>query len=395
MQKKIIVACSGGPDSMALLDKLYKQGHTIIVAHVNYHKRDTANRDEKIVRDYCQERSIEVEVQEPTFDNKSNFQSWARKVRYDFFFELAAKNDTDQIYVAHHLDDHLETYLFQKSRNMLCDHYGLKSENIMKGMKIIRPLLHETKAQLIEYCDQNNIEYGIDESNLGNDYTRNKIRHSQIEKMSLLEKLRLNEEIQKENIKLKDKREKAASFLKGWDRSIDTLLKQEDAWFILEYYLHLEIGNHYSKKHMKSLIEQLQSNCLLEFDGYYLESYEGMLYFKKIKENKSHTVSYLEYITDDSFSLLKTGKVIESIYVSEKDFPLVIRSVKPGDQIKLRYGTKKVSRFLIDRKIPKIYRKEWLVMENSAKKVIFVPGIGCDVEHFSIKPNLFMVQYLT
>ena len=146
---------------------------------------------------------------------------------------------------------------------------------------------------------------------------------------------------------------------------------------------------------MKSLIEQLQSNCLLEIDGYYLESYEGMLYFKKIKENKSYTVSYLEYITDDSFSLLKSGKVIESIYVSEKDFPLVIRSVKPGDQIKLRYGTKKVSRFLIDRKIPKIYRKEWLVMENSAKKVIFVPGIGCDVEHFSIKPNLFMIQYLT
>lgn len=395
MQKKIIVACSGGPDSMALLDKLYKQGHTIVVAHVNYHKRDTANRDEIIVKDYCKERSIEVEVLEPTFDNKSNFQSWARKVRYDFFFEIAAKNDTDQIYVAHHLDDHLETYLFQKSRNMLCDHYGLKSENIMKDMKIIRPLLHETKAQLMEYCDSNNIKYGIDESNLGNDYTRNKIRHSRIDKMSLLEKIRLNEEIQKENIKLKNKREKADSFLKNWDRSIEALLKQKDAWFILEYYLYLKTGNHYSKKYMKSLVEQLQSNCLLEINGYYLESYEGMMYFKKIKEEKSYTISCLEYITNASFSLSKNGKVIESIHVSEKDFPLVIRNIKSGDQIKLRYGTKKVSRFLIDRKIPKIYRKEWLVMENSAKKVIFVPGIGCDVEHFSIKPNLFMVQYLT
>ena len=68
------------------------------------------------------------------------------------------------------------------------------------------------KSQLIEYCDQNNIEYGIDESNLGNDYTRNKIRHSQIEKMSLLEKLRLNEEIQKENIKLKTKEKKLLPF---------------------------------------------------------------------------------------------------------------------------------------------------------------------------------------
>lgn len=395
MQKKVIVACSGGPDSMALLDKLYKQGQKIVAAHVNYHKRDTANRDEKIVRNYCKEKSIEMEVLEPVFNNKSNFQNWARKVRYDFFFKLAVKNNTDQIYVAHHLDDHLETYLFQKSRNMLCDCYGLKSKNIMKNMKILRPLLHETKAQLTEYCDLNNIEYGIDESNLGNDYTRNKIRHSKIEKMSLSEKLRLNDEIQNENIKLKQKREKADLFLKGWDQSIDALLKQEDAWFILEYYLHLKIGNHYSKKHMLSLVEQLRSDCFLEIDGYYLESYEGMLYFKKIKENQSYTFSCLEYITNDSFSLSKDGKTIESISVSEEDFPLVIRSIKPGDQIKLRYGTKKVSRFLIDRKIPKIYRKEWLVMENSAKKVIFVPEIGCDVEHFSIKPNLFMVQYLT
>lgn len=391
----IIVACSGGPDSMALLDKLYKQGHNIIAAHVNYHKRDTANRDEKIVKDYCIKRSIEVKVLEPIFDNKSNFQSWARKVRYDFFFELAAKNNTDQIYVAHHLDDHIETYLFQKNRNMLCDHYGLKAENIMKNMKIIRPLLHETKAQLMEYCDLNNIEYGIDESNLGNDYTRNKIRHSQIEKMSLPEKIRLNDKIQEENMKLNDKRKKTDVFLKEWNCSIDILLRQDDAWFILEYYLYSKTGNHYSKKHMVSLLEQLQSDCLLEINGYYLESYEGMLYFKKINERQSYTFSVLEYITNDSFSLSKTGKVIESVNVSEKDFPLVIRSVKAGDQIKLRYGTKKVSRFLIDRKIPKIYRKEWLVMENSAKKIIFVPEIGCDVEHFSIKPNLFMVQYLT
>jgi tRNA(Ile)-lysidine synthase len=78
--------------------------------------------------------------------------------------------------------------------------------------------------------------------------------------------------------------------------------------------------------------------------------------------------------------------------VTEKDFPICIRNVKPGDKIEMRFGTKSLSRFFIDRKINRIDRKHWLVMENQAGKVIFVPGLGCDVEHFSVKANLFMIQ---
>lgn len=380
---------------MALLDMLYEKGCSIVAAHVNYHKRETSDRDEKIVKEYCQDKAILVETLEPKYDGKSNFQSWARKARYDFFFSLAKKHQTDTIYVAHQLDDHIETYLLQRKRNMLCDHYGLKNKNKMQGCLIVRPLLDKTKAWLMEYCDQRQIPYGIDESNLSDDYTRNQIRHQIIEKMTLKEKEEFNEKISQENIKLMQKRKKAECFLSKWDKTICRLLLEEEAWFILEYYLHSITGHHYSKKHMLSLLEQLRSDCILELDGYYLESYEGLFYIKKKTDIPDLVISKLEYMKNDHFCLSNTGKTIESITVTKADFPLVIRRIKAGDRIRLRYGTKKVSRFLIDRKIPKIYRKDWLVIENSAKKVIFVPGIGCDVEHFSIKPNLFMVQYLT
>ena len=72
---KCVVACSGGPDSMALLDQLNKQGKDIVVAHVNYKHRDTADRDEKIVKEYCKKYDIPVRVLYPVHE-KGNFQAW-------------------------------------------------------------------------------------------------------------------------------------------------------------------------------------------------------------------------------------------------------------------------------------------------------------------------------
>ena len=180
---KCVVACSGGPDSMALLDQLNKQGRDIVVAHVNYKHRDTADRDENIVKEYCQKYGIPVRVCYPIHE-KGNFQAWARDVRYAFFEEVADEFDTKLLYVAHQMDDVIETYFFQKKRNMICDYYGLKQESSRHGYKIIRPLLSYTKAELQMYCVENGVSFGIDESNLTNHYTRNVIRHTQIEKMS-------------------------------------------------------------------------------------------------------------------------------------------------------------------------------------------------------------------
>ena len=378
---KCVVACSGGPDSMALLDQLNKQGKDIVVAHVNYKHRDTADRDENIVKDYCEKYDIPVRVCYPVHE-KGNFQAWARDVRYAFFEEVADAFDA-KIYVAHQMDDVIETYLFQKNRNMICDWYGLKEKSIRQGYQIIRPLLNFTKSELQQYCNENGVSFGIDESNLTNHYTRNVIRHTQIEKMSRDEKEAWILKIQNENEVWQTKRKVIEEFFKDWNKDVDSLLDQEDAWLYLDTFLFHSLHHHFSKKYMEELCVQLKRNVLIEIENYLLERHGGKLYFMSSPKDVYYKLDELEFKDYADFVIKNEGKTIEMFSVDASDFPLVIRRVRVNDTIQMRFGNKNVHRFFVDRKISKIYRKYWLVVENNVGNVIFVPGLGCDVGHYS------------
>ena len=379
---KCVVACSGGPDSMALLDQLNKQGKDIVVAHVNYKHRDTADRDEKIVKEYCKKYDIPVRVLYPVHE-KGNFQAWARDVRYAFFEEVADEFDTKLLYVAHQMDDVIETYLFQKNRNMICDWYGLKEKSVRHGYQIVRPLLNFTKSELQQYCNDNGVSFGIDESNLTNHYTRNVIRHTQIEKMDRKEKEEWILKIQNENDFWQIKREGMEEFFKNWNKNVDSLLNQEDAWLYLDSFLFHSLCHHFSRKYMEELCAQLKGNVLIEIEDHLLERHNEKLYLMPKPQDVYYTLNELEYKDYKEFSIMNQGQTIESFSVGASDFPLVVRHVKVNDVISMRFGNKNVHRFFVDRKICKIYRKYWLVVENNAGKVIFVPGLGCDVEHYS------------
>ena len=379
---KCVVACSGGPDSMALLDQLNKQGKDIVVAHVNYKHRDTADRDEKIVKEYCKKYDIPVRVLYPVYE-KGNFQAWARDVRYAFFEEVADAFDAKILYVAHQMDDVIETYLFQKNRNMICDWYGLKEKSIRHGYQIIRPLLNFTKIELQQYCNENGVSFGIDESNLTNHYTRNVIRHTQIEKMSRDEKESWILKIQNENEVWQIKRKAIEEFFKDWNKDIDSLLDQEDAWLYLDTFLFHSLHHHFSKKYMEELCVQLKRNVLIEIENYLLERHGGKLYFMPSPKDVYYKLDELEFKDYADFVIKNEGKTIEMFSVDATDFPLVIRRVRVNDTIQMRFGNKNVHRFFVDRKISKIYRRYWLVVENNVGNVIFVPGLGCDVRHYS------------
>ena len=379
---KCVVACSGGPDSMALLDQLNKQGKDIVVAHVNYKHRDTADRDEKIVKEYCKKYDIPVRVLYPVHE-KGNFQAWARDVRYAFFEEVADEFDTKLLYVAHQMDDVIETYLFQKNRNMICDWYGLKEKSVRHGYQIIRPLLNFTKSELQQYCNDNGVSFGIDESNLTNHYTRNVIRHTQIEKMDRKEKEEWILKIQNENDFWQIKREGMEEFFKNWNKNVDALLNQKEAWLYLDTFLFHSLCHHFSRKYMEELCAQLKGNVLIEIEDHLLERHNEKLYLMPKPQDVYYTLNELEYKDYKEFSIMNQGQTIESLSVEASDFPLVVRHVKVNDVISMRFGNKNVHRFFVDRKICKIYRKYWLVVENNAGKVIFVPGLGCDVEHYS------------
>ena len=389
---KCVVACSGGPDSMALLDQLNKQGKDIVVAHVNYKHRDTADRDEKIVKEYCKKYDIPVRVLYPVHE-KGNFQAWARDVRYAFFEEVADEFDTKLLYVAHQMDDVIETYLFQKNRNMICDWYGLKEKSVRHGYQIVRPLLNFTKSELQQYCNDNGVSFGIDESNLTNHYTRNVIRHTQIEKMDRKEKEEWILKIQNENDFWQIKKEGMEEFFKNWNNDVDALLNQEDAWLYLDSFLFHSLCHHFSRKYMEELCAQLKGNVLIEIENHLLERHNEKLYLMPKPQDVYYTLNELEYKDYKEFSIMNQGQTIESFSVEASDFPLVVRRVKVNDVISMRFGNKNVHRFFVDRKICKIYRKYWLVVENNAGKVIFVPGLGCDVEHYSQNQQFYFKMH--
>ena len=106
-----------------------------------------------------------------------NFQNWAREVRYQFFYEVMMKHQCDGVVIAHHEDDVIETYLFQKQRKMIPECFGIAEKTEIQGCPIFRPLLQMTKKNLIEYCDEHQVPYGHDETNDSDLYTRNRIRH--------------------------------------------------------------------------------------------------------------------------------------------------------------------------------------------------------------------------
>jgi tRNA(Ile)-lysidine synthase len=149
MENKYIIAVSGGPDSMCLLD-IYKE-NVALVCHVNYNKRPTAKRDENIVKQYCKMNKIPLKVLNVTKKMyneyaSTNFQNKARLIRYNFFLECGKKIKNTNLLVAHQLDDFVETAYMQKQRKSKSLFYGIKKENDILGLNITRPLLNKRKS---------------------------------------------------------------------------------------------------------------------------------------------------------------------------------------------------------------------------------------------------------
>jgi len=186
--KSFLAAVSGGPDSMCLLDK-YKR-YIKVVCHINYKKRKSADRDQKIVEAYCKNNKIILEkliCTKKVYDSYkiNNFEAKAREIRYDFFSKIGLKYGVNEIFVAHNKDDFVETAIMQEQRKSRTLFFGIR-ENTYKNLKIVRPILNMRKYKTEEYCKKYKVEYGIDETNFLDIYTRNKIR-KELTKLSDLE----------------------------------------------------------------------------------------------------------------------------------------------------------------------------------------------------------------
>ena len=181
----VLLAFSGGADSVALLDMMQKEypSAPILLAHVNHGIRgEEAIRDRDFCENVAKERGLEIailEVDVPTLakEKGQSIEEAAREVRYAFFADLMKEREIPLLVTAHHADDHLETILFRIARGTgLSGLSGIAPIRPFEAGHLVRPLLGFTKKEILEYCQAYGLDYVIDSTNTDTTYARNRIR---------------------------------------------------------------------------------------------------------------------------------------------------------------------------------------------------------------------------
>lgn len=181
---RIIIALSGGPDSITLLHILHtlknKLNITIYAAHVNHLLRGKdAYKDEELCKKYCDELGIlcfvkRVDINQLAKIKNISHELAGREARYEFFDELMKKYDCNKIAIAHNLNDQAETVLMRMMRGAGIE--GLVGIRPVRDNIFIRPLIEITRNEIEKYCEENKLPAAIDKTNFENIYARNKIR---------------------------------------------------------------------------------------------------------------------------------------------------------------------------------------------------------------------------
>ena len=392
----IVIALSGGIDSMVLFHCLYNLGYKLIVCHVNHKVRPESDMEYEEIKKLCD--CMHVPFYGLILDKieGKNFHDEARSKRYDFFKKIALESNTKTIATAHHLDDLVETILMKLVRGSnLLGYAGIKPLVKSDGFQIIRPLLCVNRCEIASYANEKKITYYEDSSNQTDHYTRNRYRHYIIPKLK-----EENPNLYQEFINFSNQASNAFSYIRKnsldlynkWNQKIninefnkaDEAIKRD----IISLMLEEKKINNISLK-IDSILDIIYSDGFKEIDlgqGYFFKkSYnDGFI------EEKQVNIPYEIVINDYGTYNLPNGDQI--IFTKKKEFsnynyinicynntmslPLIVRSRREGDVIHFDYGTKKLKRHLIDKKIPLYLRDIIPVVLNNKKEIIGVIGIG-------------------
>ena len=402
----IVIGCSTGPDSMALMDMLLKirnQYNLILIcAHVNHNVRKESYEEAEFMQKYCIDNKVLFESMVIENYGDDNFHNEARNIRYKFFEDLVEKYHANYLMTAHHGDDLIETILMRIVRGSNLNGYaGFKKIVDMGNYSLVRPLIHYTKDELLEYDSINNVPYFIDSSNAKSKYTRNRYRkvvlpflknedsnvHKKFYKYSET-LIMANEFIEKERDKainrvLKNGKISISDFVE-----LDYFLQREILYYLMEVYYqddlillndrHVELLENIINGNRKNVVVNLPNSvvAIREYDSFYLKrdmdevtSYEIEL-SDVVELPNHHIIKKIDFVDDNSNNICR---------LSSKDIqlPLIVRTRKLGDKINVKGldGTKKVKDIFIDSKITKSSRDLWPIVVDSLDRVVWIPGL--------------------
>ncbi len=228
----------------------YRHDKNVILAYVNYNIRDDTYIDQQIVENFAKKYHLKLEklILDKNIEyTNSNFENWARDIRYNFFKKLYIKYQCNQLLIAHHKDDFLETCIMQKEKNKEKLFFGIKEKIHLNKMNIFRPLLLKYwKQEIYDLAQKYKIDYHDDYTNCDSNYKRNFIRNNILNKYSLTEKEKLlNEFLNYNKSQLKIikniKKEYKEWFLTGFDLSFFSNLKYQQE--IIKLFINKNLKN--------------------------------------------------------------------------------------------------------------------------------------------------------
>jgi len=420
VKDKLILAVSGGADSVVLCELCKQAGYDFLIAHCNFQLRgEESERDEKFVNELAIKYRVEVlikkfETEKYASENKLSIQEAARELRYDWFGEIVKVRKAEQssrhsplavyLLTAHHSDDNAETVAMNFFRGTGL--HGLTGMPSLAGI-IRRPLLNISKEELLQFAKENKLVFVEDSSNLSSKYTRNFFRNEifpairkvypQVNK-NILDNIHRFREI--ENLYKYSVGELKKKLCKKKGEEIYIPVKQLMGYRnnALIYEIISDYGFH--EKQVEEVLKLSESDS-----GKYLQSSSGS--YRIIRHRHWFIISPVQSLETENIIIEKNNLVIRfaggnlhlettennrtvanedvaCLDAKEIAFPLLLRKWKTGDYF-YPLGMKKkkkINRFLIDLKLS-ISEKEKVWVVESHQRIIWVVGYRID-ERFKV-----------
>lgn len=402
-KQTVVLAISGGPDSMVMFDlfiKLRKELElTLVCAHVNHSLREESKEEYEFVKDFCSKNDVIFEG--TTFENyTSNIEGEAHDRRYKFFEELIEKYNASYLATAHHGDDLVETILMKITRGSSLEGYtGFNKLSTREHYTLVRPLIFYTKDEIMKYANDNNIEYRLDKTNKSDNYTRNRYRNHVLPVLK-----NENKDIHLKYLKFSEELSKASTFINDYVSKVyentvenniinlDKLL--EEQYYIVEKVIYEYLKNNYldnykliESKHIESILSIIHSNkpnlsVFLPNNVIIRKDYKT-LYLDYLKEGFEYKYELTDEVIvyNGKFTILNETDMTNNYvcHLNSKDIklPLYIRNKKDGDKIEVLNlsGSKKVKDIFIDSKLNITERNVYPILVDSEDKILWIPGI--------------------
>jgi len=439
---RIVIAVSGGVDSMVLFDLAVRLPEDlrpdIVVAHVNHQLRAESDKEEEAVRKLIEEKKL------PFFSTKwpidqhpqSGTEEGARLFRYSFLEQVMKKTNSGYLATAHHRGDQFETLLMRFVRGGQMERMtGIRRIRPFGEGELVRPLLSFSKEELYAYANSRYLLYFEDASNKELKYTRNRYRHTIIPLLKqenpsaeehaeqfaqdMEDALHLIEPLVSQSVDaVKVSAEQVPTISRSAFLALDNSLQR----FVMSRLLqeaYEETGEVFKRRHVMQIVRWMQEgrpNSRIDLPGKLsmIRSYDSIRFEQKEKSSSSEKREYevnlslgtwvklpdhsrIGLVSSEDIHNDKPISYQQRIYLDpgQIELPLTIRNRKPGDRMTLKgmqRGSKKLKDIFIDQKVPAKDRDEALVVTDAVGEIIWL--IKFKESSLSIEPETDTIQYI-